>query len=61
MTNIDEIRAFVNSLTYGEEPEPITLEDAAYNLANWVADGVALPDGITPQIYMSTWNDAIAQ
>lgn len=52
---------FINNLFLhqSETPAPITVEDAAYNLENFRADGVDLPDGITPETYADAWNDAV--
>lgn len=53
---------FINNLFlhHPETPAPITIDDAAYDLANFKADGVDLPDGITPETYAKAWNEAVA-
>ena len=53
---------FINNLFLhqSEAPAPITVEDAAYNLENFRADGVDLPNGITPETYAEAWNDAVS-
>ena len=40
-------------------PSPITAEDAAYDMSNWAAEDVELPEGITPALYAEVWNELI--
>ena len=54
-----EISAFVASLTYGAEPEPMTIEDAEYNLQEYRAAGMDLPAGITARKLAAEWNRQI--
>ena len=53
---------FINNLFlhHPETPATITVEGAAYDLKNFKADGVDLPDDITPETYAEAWNDAVA-
>lgn len=44
-----------------EVPTTITVEDAAYDLENFRADGVDLPDGITAESYAEAWNEAVTE
>lgn len=43
----------------GSYTEPMDLETARTDLANFAADGMELPDGITPESYMEAWNELI--
>ena len=54
-----EISAFVASLLYGVEPEPMTVEDAEYNLAEYRAALMDLPAGITARKLAAEWNRQI--
>lgn len=39
-------------------PEDITLEDAAYNLKQYEADGEEIPLMMTEVLFMNLWNEA---
>ena len=55
-----EYRAFVNSLTYGEEKVPFSVEMAAYTLDQWRQEGsIEPPAGFTPELFSLLWNQAI--
>ena len=51
-----DVPAFVAGLLYGEDPEPMTLDDAAYNLDQYRKEGRQFPEGITPGILAAEWN-----
>lgn len=44
--------------SYG--PTPMTLEDAAYNLEQYQAEGLPMPESITPRQFCRTWNQLYA-
>lgn len=56
-----EIVCFVNNcfIHNGADPEKIDLTDATYNLCSMMVDGVELPEGVTPFIYMHIWNNMV--
>ena len=57
MTTNTEYIAFVNSLTYGAECIPMSVEDAEYTLATWKEeDSVEAPEGFTAEIFAELWN-----
>ena len=57
MDMMTEYRAFVASLTYGEEPVPMTVADAEYTLQQWKEEGsIEPPPGFTAEIYAELWN-----
>lgn len=49
---------FLHSL---DTPEPMTVEDAAYDLGNFIADGIDIPEGITAESYAEAWNTAVEE
>ena len=60
MDMMTEYRCFVNSLTYGEEKFPMSVEDAAYTLDMWREEGsIEAPEGFTPELFSLLWNQAI--
>lgn len=42
-------------------PVPVTAADAAYDMSNWIADGVDLPVGMTPELFAEIWNEMITE
>ena len=60
MDMMTEYRAFVNSLTYGAEKVPMSVEMAAYTLEQWRQEGsIEPPEGFTPELFSLLWNQAI--
>lgn len=61
MDTMLELKAFVNSLTYGSEPEPMTVEDAAYTMEQWREEALMddIPEDLTPELFAALWNSAI--
>ena len=59
----NEVRSFVSLLLLQGDCilEPITLEDAAYDMSNWYADDVEYPSGMTPELYAEVWNEFITE
>lgn len=60
--NMTEINAFVAGiyLAATEGREPMTVEDAAYNLREWQAEGVEdIPADLTPELLSALWNDCL--
>lgn len=57
------MREFINNLFLNcpDTPAMMTVEDAAYDLENFRADGVDLPEGITPEAYAEAWNEAVTE
>lgn len=51
-----EVRSFVANALYGSDEEPMTLDDAKVNIANWTADGVGYPVGMTAYMLQREWN-----
>ena len=43
----------------GDGLTKISLSEAAINLREWIASGVDVPEGITAEDLMTTWNDMI--
>jgi len=43
----------------GDGLTKISLSEAAINLREWAASGVDVPDGMTAEDLMTTWNDMI--
>ena len=39
-----------------DEPAPMTPEEAAYNLAEWKAEGIEIPATVTPLLLSRLWN-----
>lgn len=52
----DFVADLVRSESYYNEPRPVTRSEAAYTLRQLAADGVDLPTGITPEMFMYYWN-----
>lgn len=53
---------FIMSLIINDSSDvkqPLTLEDAKYNLQQMINDGVEIPDGLTASIYRDLWNKLI--
>lgn len=60
MDKLTEYHAFVNSLLYGEEKRPFSIEDAAFTLDQWRQEGsIQPPTGFTPEVFSLFWNTAI--
>jgi len=59
----EDTREFISALMLCDDvlPVPITWEDAAYDISNWIADGVDIPAGMTPELYAATWNELIME
>ena len=57
MTSASEfiVSVFANAST-SETPAQITPEEAAYNIAEWIAEGIEVPDSITPALFSEIWN-----
>jgi hypothetical protein len=51
-----EYKNFVASMTYGAEMEPITVDEATYNMEQWKTDGMCIPKGLTAEKYAEIWN-----
>ena len=49
---------FEDALTYGT-PACMSLDDAARNLAGYIADGLPVPADLTPALLAWFWNDAV--
>ena len=47
--------AFHNEETYNQ-PQPITLEDAAVTLNAWSDEGICFPESLTPVLFSEAWN-----
>lgn len=52
----DSLKNFVASMMYGEELEPMTIEEAAYTIEQWKAEGLEIPECVTPESYSDEWN-----
>ena len=52
--------AFINSVFLNawaeERPSPMAEEDARHNIESWKADGVDVPELITPSLLSTVWN-----
>lgn len=59
--NERRVRAFVASLVLAstEGREPMTEEEAAYNLHEMDADGIDIPAGLSASVFSSLWNSMI--
>lgn len=58
-----EIRSFIATMMLCDDvlPVPVTAADAAYDMSNWIADGVDLPVGMTPELFAEIWNEMIME
>lgn len=45
--------------SFRETPEPMTLEAAASDIANFRAEGWDVPEDLTAEEYAETWNELI--
>jgi len=54
-----ELVNFVAGLIYGAEMNPITEQDAAFDIEEWVAEGYEIPNDMTPEAYASLWNSFV--
>ena len=64
MTPYEECAAFVNGLILSstEGREPMTLDDARYNLMQWQAEGIEdIPADLHPALLAELWNYGIAE
>ena len=57
MTITEFVKTLWENSPYGTEP--IDIETARIDLEHFAADGIELPEGITPESYMEAWNDLI--
>ena len=57
MTITEFVKTLWENSPYGTEP--INIETARIDLEHFAADGIELPEGITPESYMEAWNDLI--
>lgn len=55
----DSLTNFVASMMYGEELEPMTIEEAAYTIKQWEAEGLEIPECVTPESYSDEWNSQL--
>lgn len=58
---MDDIRSFVNTMLLdgGCYRQPMTDEEAAYNMSQWDIDGVEYPEGMDPRDLAHVWNNAV--
>ena len=57
----DDIASFVTTVLLGDcDRSPLTCDDAALALENWIREGVELPEGITAARLSAEWNRQIA-
>ena len=49
------IAMYCAACTY-EDPAPMTEQDAAYNIAEYRVEGIAVPVTVTPRLYTLLWN-----
>lgn len=58
---MQEISAFVACCFYDlhDAPTPIDLEEATLTMENWRQDDVEYPEGMTPEMLVDAWNDAV--
>ena len=52
----DDRSFFVAMLLYGNDPEPMTVSDAAISIQEWILEGIEIPAGLTPEYLADTWN-----
>ena len=53
-----EISVFVGNLMLNEsDPQPWTVEDAAYNMDCWAEEDIKMPEGMTPVMLAAEWNE----
>lgn len=56
-----ETSAFVGDLIMNEsDPQPWTVEDAAYNMECWAEEDIEMPEGMTPEMLTAEWNEQFA-
>lgn len=61
---MEDCKSFVNSLWLGLSytPEIMTVEDAAYDIENFKAEGWEdIPEELTPEVYASLWNEMVRE
>lgn len=58
---IDFVDNLIREESLRNKPEPMTVQDAAYNLDQYAADpdSYDIPDGLTPELFAAVWNDRI--
>lgn len=57
----EDVRAFVASLILSstESRDPMTVEDAVYNMQEWQNEGIEVPADLSPETLSRLWNDGI--
>ena len=55
------VRSFVATMLLdgGVNPVPITVEDCAYTMNEWDAEGIEYPEGMTAEMLMTAWNELV--
>jgi len=56
MTGKEFILSMYCSACTFDEPAPMTPEEAAYNIAEWKAEGIEIPATVTPLLFSRLWN-----
>ena len=57
MTGAEFITAmYCDACLYDGLPSEMTTEDAAYNLREYLADGIPVPVTVTPKLFAGLWN-----
>ena len=59
MTISEFVRTIWENDSYGSNAEPMDIETARTDIRNFAADGVEMPDDLTPKSYMEAWNELV--
>lgn len=56
MTPVEFVTYMYQEACWSYGPEPMSVDDAAYNLREYKADGIPVPSRITPAVFARIWN-----
>ena len=59
----DDIKNFMASTWIDQTAyrEPITYAEAEANMKEWKNEGVEIPEGLTPFVFATLWNDMVEE
>lgn len=53
---VDFITEMYQDACWYDGPQPMTVEDAEYNLREYREDGIPVPPTVTPKLFAGVWN-----
>ena len=56
MTPVEFVETMYQDSCWSYGPEPMSIDDAAYNLREYKADGIPVPPHMTPRVFARIWN-----